>query len=1394
MSNQHSPLYQLARFHGVETAYHSALGEHVEATPRALLLVLQRLGIDIHDPAQAKEYLLLGHREQWQTHIDPITLAWNGHGHAIIWGPTSQAGQRYALQLHLENGQQLRSNGVVSDLQQIGGTDLDGTTYGRWAIPLPTKTQGEALPLGIHKLSIRWGSLQLESHVYAAPEHVYTPWSGPDERYWGAFLPLYALHRDEPRATGQTGHLGDLKEMIDWVGQSGGDFVGTLPLLASYLDWPLEPSPYAPASRLFWNEFYLDIEALPEWHDIGRTAIDNAPTPPAGSWEPGFAMRDLKAGPFPRDEVHHYAEMLRKQTALQAMSDAFFAGPASQREAMMNWVESHPHASQYADFRAMMDHEQRPWQEWPEDWSTQAKSMVQERQRHLYCQWHLHQQLTAISNDQRDGLGLYLDLPLGVHPYGFDTWRYPHAFCHGMSTGAPPDALQIRGQNWGFPPLHPKTLRANHYDYLLDTYRNHMQYAGVLRIDHVLGLYRLFAVPDGLEATEGVYIRFEQDEIYAALSLESHRNQCLLLGEDLGTVPPQVAHAMERHNVQRMHVVQFAMTSDPHDALLTPRHNSIASLNTHDTPTFTGYWRNQDLDIAQQLSLFTPQTIHKLTQSRKCQRDALRVYLTAQGHIPQDAPHTLHELTQGALSWLASSPARLALVNLEDLWGEARPQNVPGTSNERPNWRKRATLSLEQMKASRGVQRAFSRFAEARSGQGHTHPPHHPQPVRHWPHNPDLRTWGIGDSRPSPKWFNTSDLYFFNEGTYTQGYETMGAHYHEQEGMAGVHFAVWAPNARQVSVMGDFNHWDAKRHPLFPQGHSGVWSGFIPGVSQGSLYKYAIHSQHHDIIIEKADPYGVMHECPPATASRVWDLQYLWDDATWMAKRHKHNRLEAPMSIYELHLGSWMRPAGQPDGFLSYREMAPKLAAYVKKLGFTHVELMPVMEHPFYGSWGYQVTGFFAATARYGTPQDLMFLIDTLHQHDIGVILDWVPSHFPGDAHGLARFDGTCLYEHEDPRRGHHPDWDSCIFNYGRHEVRSFLLSSAFFWMDKFHIDGLRVDAVASMLYLDYSREEGQWIPNRHGGRENLEAIFFLRQLNERIYQRFPDTQTIAEESTAWPLVSGPVSSGGLGFGLKWDMGWMHDTLRYLQRQPIHRKFHHNELTFRSLYAFSESFMMPLSHDEVVHGKGSLLRKMPGTTWQKMATLRLLYGYMFGQSGKKMMFMGSEFGMWKEWNHDGELSWNLLGDSGHQGIWHWVGQLNRLLQTEPALHDNDHDPTGFHWLQANDAEHSVYVFCRVPRQIDASPIVIVCNATPVVREAYSFAVPSAGEWQIIANSDDTDYGGAGIVTHEPDALLVTEEATTRQGHTLTLTIPALSVLFLKPVASAQSKDNQEQTK
>lgn len=620
------------------------------------------------------------------------------------------------------------------------------------------------------------------------------------------------------------------------------------------------------------------------------------------------------------------------------------------------------------------------------------------------------------------------------------------------------------------------------------------------------------------------------------------------------------------------------------------------------------------------------------------------------------------------------------------------------------------------------------------------------------------------------------DVHLFAEGTHERIYDKLGAHLIEVNGVKGTHFAVWAPNASRVSVIGDFNSWNTEANSMNIDHGTGIWTTFLPGLGQGTLYKFAVYG-HNGYFAEKTDPVGFFSEMRPRTASVVWELDaYKWQDAKWLAERQKHNGLDAPVSIYELHLGSWMRVPDDGNRWLTYREMAEQLIPYLQKMHFTHVEVLPVSEHPLDASWGYQTTGYYAVTSRFGPPEDFMYLVDKLHQAGIGVIVDWVPAHFPKDGHALGLFDGTHLYEHADPRLGEHREWGTYVFNYGRYEVANFLLSNAMFWFDKYHIDGLRVDAVASMLYLDYARKHGEWLPNQYGGRENIAAIEFMRRLNERVYAKYPAAMMIAEESTAWPSVTKPTYLGGLGFGFKWDMGWMNDTLKYMALDPVHRKFHHDKLTFRSMYSFSENFILPISHDEVVHGKASLLSKMPGDHWQKFANLRLLLGYQYTCPGKKLLFMGSEFGQWIEWNEDQSLDWHLLEYPTHQGISQWVSDLNRAYKTEPALHEFDCIGDGYEWIDCQDNEQSILCFLRKGRNPQEYTL-IACNFTPVPRWNYRVGVPHRGFWKEILNSDALIYGGSGLGNlggRHSD-----EHYHHGRPHSISIVVPPLSIVVFR---------------
>jgi 1,4-alpha-glucan branching enzyme len=642
--------------------------------------------------------------------------------------------------------------------------------------------------------------------------------------------------------------------------------------------------------------------------------------------------------------------------------------------------------------------------------------------------------------------------------------------------------------------------------------------------------------------------------------------------------------------------------------------------------------------------------------------------------------------------------------------------------------------------------------------------------------NANGHSYEMNDPYHTPSLLTDFDKHLFGSGSHYEIYNKLGAHCREVDGQKGVNFAVWAPNAESIQLIGDFNSWDGRSHSMQKHIPAGIWELFVPNAGAGHKYKFRIKTATGEIL-DKTDPFGFFAELPPRTASIVQPLdQYTWNDSKWLERRASENQLEKPISVYEVHLGSWKKREGGVHGWMNYRDLAHELVDYCTEMGFTHLELMPISEHPYTGSWGYQTVGYFSATSRHGTPEDFMYFVDHCHQNGIGVLIDWVPAHFPKDSHGLRRFDGSALFEHEDPRQGEHPDWGTMIFNFGRDEVRNFLVSNALFWMDKYHIDGLRVDAVASMLYLDYSREDGEWIPNEHGGRENIGAINLLREFNEQAHQRYPGVLTIAEESTAWPGVSRPVDTGGLGFSLKWNMGWMNDTLRYMQHDPIHRQYHHNELTFSLIYAFTENFTLPLSHDEVVHGKGALIAQMAGDLWQKFANLRLLYSYMWTHPGKKLLFMGSEFAQWHEWNYDEELQWDLLDFDTHRGMKNLVADLNKLHQTEPALHEIDFDDTGFEWIDCLNGDDSTISYIRKAKDPNDF-VVVAANFTPVVRR-YRFGLPADGFYKEIFNSDSQHYAGSNVGNF-PGVQSDSGRGEHGREHSMEINLPPLGVAIFK---------------
>lgn len=1278
--DENPALYELARQAGILTVYTDIEGKAHIPSPDSLVAILRAMGIPFESPEDIDFCISWLKDNYLETTDSSVIVAWDGK-----------------IPEHCQNFEYLEPESAGGEI-------------------CPKFLPGQILPFGYY---------HAESNlIISAPSRCY---KNPDKgKRLGLFAPFYALRS---KSSWGVGDYSDARELIRQCGRRNVDLVGTLPISAQFLDSPCEPSPYQPMSRLFWNELFIDPRRLPEFSTSTRAHRLVA----SSAFEK--ERRDLANSPL----IDYRRVAKLKRQVMEILAEEFWNDSDSpRRRALLKYIDSNPDIKEFAEFCANRESSGEP-----------DKKQVQ---FNLYSQWIAREQLEElIAEGKSAGVELYLDLPLGSHPDGFDHWKYRDQFVSNVSIGAPPDPLGPEGQVWGIPPINPFVSRRAGHPYFRELIHRHTAIAGMLRIDHVMGLHRLFWVPDGFPGSEGVYVKYPADDFWAILSLESHLNRCEIVGEDLGTVPDEVRQAMNLRNARQLYVQPFEVNPDRQEPVKAPSIQSVASLNTHDLVPFAGFWRESDIyDRFERGWLDTGQE-HSARDERDRFRRIIKRKLTETGDWREDHVDEATTAIRAAHSFLASSEAEIVLINIEDLWSETEPQNRPGTVDPVPNWRRKLARTVDGifddpgitdhikdlifkrgrediMAGKKTVRGEKTSTSKTKRGSKVTSEFGSSKPV-------------IGQSMPIFR-LTADDRYLFNEGSHLRLYEKLGSHTGEIDGVKGTHFAVWAPDAESVHVISDFNGWNRESHPLFPNNSSGIWEGFIPGAETHFIYKYFVRSRFNGYCCEKADPFAFHAETSPKTGSIVWDNHYDWGDEEWMKKRNEINRLNAPASIYEMHPGSWRRVVEQGERSLNYRELAEQLPGYLTQMGFTHVEFLPLMEHPFYGSWGYQTTGYFAPTSRYGTPQDLKFLIDTLHQNGIGVILDWVPSHFPSDEHGLAFFDGTHLYEHADEKQGFHPDWRSMIFNYGRNEVRSFLLSSGMFWLDQYHVDGLRVDAVASMLYLDYSRKAGEWIPNRYGGRENLDAISFLRRFNEEVYAHFPDVQVIAEESTSWPAVSRPTYLGGLGFGFKWDMGWMHDVLDYFSRDPIHRRFHHNALTFRMLYAWHENFILPLSHDEVVHGKGSLIGRMPGDLWQKFANLRLLLTVQYTQPGKKLLFMGSEIGQWAEWNHDRSLDWHLLEYPNHLGLQRLVSDLNRVYRNETALHQVDSEPGGFEWVDCNDAEGSTISYLRWNRDYSEC-ILVVLNFTPVTRFDYRVGIPRGGVWRELLNSDSEHYAGSG---------------------------------------------------
>ncbi|WP_418251718.1 1,4-alpha-glucan branching protein GlgB [Gallibacterium anatis] len=1282
--------------------------------------------------------------------------------------------------------------------------------------------------------------------LLVAPAKTYQPpLLNNDNKVNGLNVQLYSLR--SPRNWG-IGDLADLESIALEYAKDGIDFIGINPLHALFPAHPEWASPYSPSSRRWLNPIYLAVDLLPEatssafisWfnEDAVQQQLaqlqDCAWVDYSGVWQLKLAALRVAYQAFKREGQFAARRQAFSQFVAQQGEPLYLHGLFETLDRAFSQQKKEEDDDQLLGWFAWDKTYQNPNSEAVKQFAAEHQTQIE---FYMWLQWLMHDQLSAVRKSVAQSgvkLGLYGDLAVGVARGGSDTWCDRQLFCLQASVGAPPDELGPAGQNWQLPPLQPQQLRAQGYQPLIKLWRANMQNYGILRIDHVMALYRLWWITSGKNAANGAYVHYPIDEMMAVLAIESQRCHCLIVGEDLGIVPPEVRQWLDRYGVYSYAVIYFNRS---YDGYLLPeqyKKNALAVVSTHDLAPLSGFWQATDIETMYQLGVLQQDKYEKALQQRS--EDKLRFIRTLKqakllSEMPQDFALT-DELKLAIHQLGAVSQSQLFALQPENLLGITSSFNIPGVAKAYPNWRYRLPHSLLDSQITLQLHRDLRQIIAARQtlptevaaecyqdnlklillGKNsmvtldynqieqlfnavHADPfsflgPHMTEQglmirallpnakqveIYNRDRNHCLATMKAVDERGFfvallphsevnlhyvfkiqyensaeaiyqedpyrfPSCLFELDNWLLREGTHHRPYEAMGAHLTENSYVSGVNFSVWAPNARRVSVVGDFNQWDGRRHVMRFHQESGIWEIFIPEVNEGSLYKFEILDANGDLRL-KSDPYAFAAQLRPETASVVTKLP---PKQPYNAERAKANAIDAPISIYEVHLGSWRRNL-ENNYWLSYEQIADELIAYVKEMGFTHIELLPLSEFPFDGSWGYQPLGLYAPTSRFGDAKGLCHFLEKAHEAGIYVLLDWVVGHFPTDDYGLRKFDGTALYEHADPREGYHQDWNTLIYNFGRNEVRNYLTGNALYWVERYGFDGLRVDAVASMIYRDYSRANGEWIPNQYGGRENLEAINFLQRTNALLQDEQRGVLAIAEESTAFPGVSHDTKSGGLGFQFKWNMGWMNDTLRYMKLDPIYRKYHHNLLTFGMMYQYSEHFVLPLSHDEVVHGKGSLLSKMPGDCWKQFANLRVYYGYMWGFPGKKLLFMGNEFAQGREWNYQESLDWFLLNEEyggWHNGVQKWVRDLNHLYQRHPALWQQDQHPNGFEWLVVDDAEQSVLVFARYAKNGDT--IVVVCNFTPEVRHNYRFGVRKAGFYREVLNSDDVSYKGSGV--------------------------------------------------
>lgn len=1318
------------------------------------------------------------------------------------------------------------------------------------------------LACGYYTLSAETGGKSCFVRLIVAPESVYQPkLLANGGRMNGLTMHLYSLRSERNWGIGD---FTDLLNLMKYAAEKKLDFVGINPLHALFTSKPAFASPYSPSSREWLNPIYLDVEK------VGAFTYNEQ----LKNWLAQPKIRQRIAALRITETVTYTAVWACKRDALHMAFNAFeqdtCEAAENERAAFEAFVLEKGKALQgFGLFEALDQYYSRPgqvgWQSWPSEFHQPDDEAVEKFARnhereirfYMWLQWLCVEQLREVNQAAAEygvKLGIYGDLAVGVARGSADTWLNRQDYCMDLSVGAPPDPLGPTGQNWDLPPLNPLMLKHTGYEKFAHLLRENMRLYGVLRIDHVMALCRLWWVLNGKTADFGAYVHYDAEVMFAILALESRRNRCVIIGEDLGTVPDEARHLLNRYQVFSYKVMYFSKGWNGFQLPEEYPEQAITVISTHDVAPLAGYWTGKDLDMMFKLgTLPDAAAFQTALDEREHDKADLLDKLKETGCLGADVqmPAKADETLLAALhKYGALSRSKLYAVQLENLLGVIDNLNVPGVTEGYPNWAQKMPVSLEDFLQHRLMGGQLAIIDEVRMKTNSqiktyheldqierdtveslflaTHSDVFAYLGRHrlaegdevvrvlipgavsvdivnrrsgelivpsekidergffvavLPDDaPDyaLRIRYTEDTEPvieeDPYHFSSAlqdmDSWLLAEGKHLRPYEILGAHFAELDGVKGVRFAVWAPNAQRVSVIGEFNNWDGRRHVMRFHRDNGIWDIFIPAVKLNALYKFEIRDANGDVR-EKADPYAFGAELRPTTASIVRGLP---DEVEEPAFRARANAIDAPISIYEVHLGSWKRNP-ENNFWLTYEELAKELVAYVKDMGFTHIEFLPVSEYPFDGSWGYQATGLYAPTSRFGSPEELRALIKAAHDEGISVILDWVVGHFPTDDHGLAKFDGTALYEHADPREGYHQDWNTLIYNFGRNEVKNFLQGNALYWIERFGFDGIRVDAVASMIYRNYSRKDGEWIPNQYGGHENLEAIAFLRDTNTMLKEEVPAATEIAEESTSFANVT---RQEGLNFSFKWNMGWMNDTLRYMMEDPINRKYHHNKMTFGMMYQYSENFVLPLSHDEVVHGKRSLLGRMPGDCWQQFANLRAYYGFMYGFPGKKLLFMGSEFAQGREWNYNEGLDWFLLEQEGgwHKGVQDFVRELNHVYKDTAPLYQLDQWPEGFEWLVADDGNNSVFVFER--RDREGNRVIVISNFTPVVREGYRFGVNSAGEYREILNSDDLHYKGSGV---SAGATVETEEVWSHgKPNSLSVTVPPLATVYLYQAA------------